>query len=80
MDPKKENQSEKKKKVRDKLIEFVKYSNIGFALAGAGLIGYLAGSFLDSYFSTEKPIWTASLIAFFVLIYVLKVVIELVRS
>jgi hypothetical protein len=62
------------------LTEFVKYSNIGFALAGAGLLGYLAGSFLDSYFSTEKPIWTASLIAFFILVYVAKVVIELVRS
>lgn len=77
---KKKNQSEKKKSRTDKLRGFATYSNIAFSFAAAGFIGYLLGSFIDRYFEYDKPIWTAISTAFFILAYLIKIVVELIRS
>ncbi|NBC23982.1 MAG: hypothetical protein GVX78_00010 [Bacteroidetes bacterium] len=80
MAKKKKNQAEKKKSRADKLRGFATYSNIAFSFAAAGIIGYLFGNFIDNYFEYKKPIWTAIMTALFILAYLLKIVIELIRS
>jgi len=80
MENKKENQPENKKKLPDKFRAFATYSNIAFSLVGAALLGYLIGSLLDRYFATENSIWTGIMVAFFTLLYLTKVIIELIRS
>jgi F0F1-type ATP synthase assembly protein I len=80
MENKKENQPENKKKLPDKFRAFATYSNIAFAFVGAALLGYFIGSLLDRYFATEKPIWTGVMVALLTLLYLAKVIIELIRS
>lgn len=76
----KEKQTEKRKDRTDKLRAFATYSNIAFSLVGAGLLGYFLGSLLDQYFTNTKPIWTGILVALFTLLYLTKVILQLIRS
>ncbi len=80
MKNRKENQTDKRKNRTDKFRAFATYSNIAFSLIGAGLLGYFAGSLLDQYFATTKPIWTGIFVAVFTLLYLTKVILELIRS
>mgnify|MGYP006275841599 CR=1 FL=1 len=79
MKDKKEKEAEKKKKRTDKLRAFATYSNIAFSILGAALLGYLVGSLLDRYLLTEKPIWTGIFVALFTLLYLSKIILELLR-
>ena len=64
----------------EKLRPYIKYTNMAFSLAGACLLGYLIGNWLDNWIQTEKPYWTAAFISFFAIAYIAKVIIDLTRS
>jgi hypothetical protein len=64
----------------EKLRPYIKYTNMAFSLAGACLLGYLLGAWLDDWTQTEKPYWTAACVSFFAIAYIAKVIIDLTRS
>jgi ATP synthase protein I len=64
-------QEEKKKKPTKKQLpndnkrravdDYLKYSGLAFQLAAVLIVGVLAGKWLDNYFSTSRPYFTALL-------------------
>lgn len=80
MENKKERPPENEKKLPDKLRAFATYSHIAFSFAGAAIVGYFIGNMIDRYMDTEQPVWTGIMVALFTLLYLAKIIIDLIRS
>lgn len=59
---------------------YLKYSGLGFQLIAVILAGAFAGRFLDRKLENETPYFTAGLIMFFLIAYLVKLVRDLNRE
>lgn len=60
-----------------KFNSYLKYSGLGFQFIAVILLGGFAGRFLDRKFENETPYFTAGLILFFLIAYLIKLVRDL---
>lgn len=66
--PSQENSQESPTKINESKKAYVKYSGMGFTMAGSIVIGVLIGRYLDDYFDTDKQYWTAGMALFFLFV------------
>ena len=72
----KEKQLTDKKKSKN----LMKYTGLGFQMAGVFLIGILGGQWVDGYFKLETPYFTIGLILFLFTGYLYKLYIDLTKD
>ncbi len=58
----------------------MKYTGLGFQMAGVFVIGIFGGQKLDEYFQFEKPFMTIGLILFLFVGYMYKLYIDLSKN
>jgi len=70
--------AEEPKESQSEPTPYIKYSNLGFQLIAAVLVGYFLGNFLDHKFNPDHPPYlTASLILIFLSVYMYRLIREL---
>lgn len=72
----KNNQTPDKKKTKSLL----KYTGLGFQMAGVFLIGIFGGQWMDEFFQLETPYITIVLIVFFFTGYLYKLYADLTKD
>ena len=77
------NHGEEKKKTlleNSKINSYLKYSNIAFQLIGLILLGYWIGNWVDGKTGTEKPYWTAGIIVFLIMAFLISTIYNLIKD
>jgi hypothetical protein len=67
-----------KPRAKKKVNSYLKYSGMGFQLAGLVLAGYFGGKYIDKWLGLEKPIMTLILILLFFLGFMYKLYVDLI--
>lgn len=68
---------ERKEKIRKKVHVYLKYSGLGFQLAGLVILGLFVGKWIDSSLNLDKPIFAMLLILIFFSGFMYKLYMEL---
>lgn len=58
----------------------MKYTGLGFQMAGVFFVGIFGGQKLDEYFRLEKPFFTIGLILFLFVGYMYKLYMDLTKN
>lgn len=69
-----------KRKLPKKTKNLMKYTGLGFQMAGVFLFGIFGGQWLDSHFETDKPYYTISLILVLFTGYLYKLYLDLAKD
>lgn len=64
--------------VKKRVNSYLKYSGLGFQLAGLVLAGFFGGKYIDQWLGLEKPIVTLLLILTFFTGFMYKLYVELI--
>ena len=67
-----------KPRAKKKVNSYLKYSGMGFQLAGLVLAGYFGGKYIDKWLGLEKPFMTLILILLFFLGFMYKLYVDLI--
>lgn len=67
-------------KQKKPLNTFVKYSSVAFQMAATIILCLFLGKFLDRYFSNSKPILTAVLSTFGVVIAIINLIRSVIKN
>lgn len=70
----------KEKSPKKKTKNLMKYTGLGFQMAGVFLFGIFGGQWLDGHFETEKPYFTIGLILFLFTGYLYKLYLDLAKD
>ncbi len=65
---------------KDKMRSYLKYSGLAFQLLGLILIGYFIGDWIDDKMGTVKPYWTAGVIVFILLAFMISMIYNLTKK
>ncbi len=75
-----ENQQNFLKKKRKPLNNYLKYTGLAFQFMAAVLLGFWAGSWLDSRYQTNKPWFTMGFMIFFLIATLYKVIRDIANE
>lgn len=65
---------------KTKFDSYLKYSSLAFQLIGLILIAYWIGSWVDGKMNTDKPYWTAGVIVFVIVGFMVSMIYKLTHE
>lgn len=75
-----ENQKNSLKKQQKPLKNYLQFTGLAFQILAALLIGYWLGAWLDARMQNDKPWFTVSLMAFFIIATLVRVIREITHE